>query len=291
LYQIPERLPLFIGSMMNRTYETYISEIKNQILDPDEEKRLIRVYQSKQEGWEDAQDKVIRSNLMYVVKVAFEYTSDPIKICDLISEGNMALLDYIDKYNPDLGTKLITYANLEIRSRMIKFITKNNYFSQFKISSITRYHANKVKKFYDEYFFIHGVKPSSELVQKEFNLDAHNAEMYLEMAESKIVSLDCSLETESGKKNAEILDEKAPNPANTLNEKQISDIILKIISTLPLRERAVINKRFGLNGEQETDLSTIGVEFNLTKERIRQIEFNVLKTIRKEMDKLKVTNK
>lgn len=276
---------------MNRTYETYISEIKNQILDPDEEKRLIRVYQSKQEGWEDAQDKVIRSNLMYVVKVAFEYTSDPIKICDLISEGNMALLDYIDKYNPDLGTKLITYANLEIRSRMIKFITKNNYFSQFKISSITRYHANKVKKFYDEYFFIHGVKPSSELVQKEFNLDAHNAEMYLEMAESKIVSLDCSLETESGKKNAEILDEKAPNPANTLNEKQISDIILKIISTLPLRERAVINKRFGLNGEQETDLSTIGVEFNLTKERIRQIEFNVLKTIRKEMDKLKVTNK
>jgi len=291
LYQIPERLPLFIGSMMNRTYETYISEIKNQILDPDEEKRLIRVYQSKQEGWEDAQDKVIRSNLMYVVKVAFEYTSDPIKICDLISEGNMALLDYIDKYNPDLGTKLITYANLEIRSRMIKFITKNNYFSQFKISSITRYHANKVKKFYDEYFFIHGVKPSSELVQKEFNLDAHNAEMYLEMAESKIVSLDCTLETESGKKNAEILDEKAPNPANTLNEKQISDIILKIISTLPLRERAVINKRFGLNGEQETDLSTIGVEFNLTKERIRQIEFNVLKTIRKEMDKLKVTNK
>jgi len=276
---------------MNRTYETYISEIKNQILDPDEEKRLIRVYQSKQEGWEDAQDKVIRSNLMYVVKVAFEYTSDPIKICDLISEGNMALLDYIDKYNPDLGTKLITYANLEIRSRMIKFITKNNYFSQFKISSITRYHANKVKKFYDEYFFIHGVKPSSELVQKEFNLDAHNAEMYLEMAESKIVSLDCTLETESGKKNAEILDEKAPNPANTLNEKQISDIILKIISTLPLRERAVINKRFGLNGEQETDLSTIGVEFNLTKERIRQIEFNVLKTIRKEMDKLKVTNK
>ncbi|MBM3419462.1 MAG: sigma-70 family RNA polymerase sigma factor [Bacteroidetes bacterium] len=291
MYQIPERLPLFIGSMMNRTYETYISEIKNQILDPDEEKRLIRVYQSKQEGWEDAQDKVIRSNLMYVVKVAFEYTSDPIKICDLISEGNMALLDYIDKYNPDLGTKLITYANLEIRSRMIKFITKNNYFSQFKISSITRYHANKVKKFYDEYFFIHGVKPSSELVQKEFNLDAHNAEMYLEMAESKIVSLDCTLETESGKKNAEILDEKAPNPANTLNEKQISDIILKIISTLPLRERAVINKRFGLNGEQETDLSTIGVEFNLTKERIRQIEFNVLKTIRKEMDKLKVTNK
>lgn len=274
---------------MNRTYEVYISEIKNQIVDPDEEKRLIRLYQKREEGWEDAQDKVIRSNLMYVVKVAFEYTTDPVKVCDLISEGNMALLDYLDKYNPDLGTKLITYANLEIRSRMIKFIAKNNYFSQFKVSSSTRYLANKVKKFFEEYQFSHGIKPSRELIQKEFDLDKHNAELYLEMAESKIVSLDCPLENESGKRNNEIEDEAAPNPANKLQEKQISDLILKIIETLPFREKQVINKRFGLNGEQESDLQTIGDQFNLTKERIRQIEFSVLRTIRKEMEKLKVT--
>jgi RNA polymerase sigma factor (sigma-70 family) len=273
---------------MNRTYQVYIAEIKDQILPPEEEIRLIKIYQSRAPDWEDAQDKVVKSNLMYVVKVAFEYTTDPIKVCDLISEGNMGLLDCLDKFKPELGVKLISYANLEIRSRMFKFIARNNYFAAFKLSTARRDLASKVKRFFDEYEFKNGVKPNRETIQEQFEVDSQQAEMFLEMAEAKIVSVDSPISPDDAKK-IDIEDEKAHSPAALVHQQQVSEIISKIISNLPLRERTIINKRFGLNGEQETDLLTIGQQFGLTKERIRQIEFNVLKTIRKEIEKFKIS--
>ena len=272
---------------MNKSYELYISEIKNSIVSPEEELRLAQIYKDRSSGWEEARDVVIKSNLLYVVKVAFEYSQDPIKVGDLISEGNMGLLDSLNRFDPSLGIKLITFANKEIRGRMIKFILKNNYFSAFKLSFKTRNEAHKVKAFFEDCLSTTGEKPSVEEVKKKFQINTYDAEMYLSMADSKTVSIDYSFETEGSILAIQIEDESVIAPDNILDQKQVSEIVLKIVGRLPLRERTVINRRFGLNGEEPTDLQTIGLQFDLTKERIRQIEVSAIKKIQSEMERLK----
>jgi RNA polymerase sigma factor (sigma-70 family) len=108
------------------------------------------------------------------------------------------------------------------------------------------------------------------------------------MADSKTISIDYNLEFEGSTDRVQIEDESITTPDDILNQKQVSEIILKIVARLPLRERTVVNKRFGLNGEEPTDLQTIGLQFDLTKERIRQIEVSAIKKIKSEMERLKV---
>jgi len=273
---------------MNRSYELYISEIRNHIISPQEELRLAQIYKDKTLGWEDAMDAVIKSNLLYIVKVAFGYSQDPIKVADLISEGNMGLIDSLERFDPSFGVKLITFANKEIRGRMVKYIIKNNYFSAFKLSSKTRNEANKVKSFFEEYLAANGQSPSVETIKKKFEINTFDAEMYLGMADSKTISINYSSELESNSETIQIEDESVISPDKVLNQKQISEIILKIVSRLSFRERTVVNRRFGLNGEEPTDLQTIGLQFDLTKERVRQIEVSIIKKIKVEMKRLKI---
>ena len=273
---------------MNKSYELYISEIKNNILSSQEELRLAQIYKDKGPEWEDARDAVIKSNLLYVVKVAFEYSQDPARVADLISEGNIGLLDSLSRFDPSFGIKLITFANKEIRGRMIKCILKNNYFSAFKLSYKTRNEAYKVKAFFEEYLSANGRKPPVETIKRKFQISTSDAEMYLCMADSKTISIDYNLEFEGSTDRVQIEDESIIKPDDILNQKQVSEIILKIVARLPLRERTVVNKRFGLNGEDPTDLQTIGLQFDLTKERIRQIEVSAIKKIKSEMERLKV---
>jgi len=273
---------------MNRSYELYISEIRNHIISPQEELRLAQIYKDKTLGWEDAMDAVIKSNLLYIVKVAFGYSQDPIKVADLISEGNMGLIDSLERFDPSFGVKLITFANKEIHGRMVKYIIKNNYFSAFKLSSKTRNEANKVKSFFEEYLAANGQSPSVETIKKKFEINTFDAEMYLGMADSKTISINYSSELKSNSETIQIEDESVISPDKVLNQKQISEIILKIVSRLSFRERTVVNRRFGLNGEEPTDLQTIGLQFDLTKERVRQIEVSIIKKIKVEMKRLKI---
>lgn len=272
---------------MNRSYEIYIAEIKDQVITPEEELRLAKIYQDKSFGWEDAKDSIIKSNLLYVVKVAFEFSNDPSKVHELISEGNLGLLDSLERFDPSLGLKLITFANKEIRGKMVKYLLKNNYFAPFKMSFRTRSIAKKVKSFIEEYSIAHGEKPSVNIIKDKFEISKYDAEIYLEMADNVFFSMDSS--TKDGDKEISVLikDENVICPDDALDQKQISEIVLQIISRLPLRERTVMNRRFGLNGETPTDLQTIGLQFDLTKERIRQIEVSAIKKIQSEMERLK----
>lgn len=272
---------------MNRSYEIYISEIRNQIISSEEELRLAQIYKDRSAGWEEAKDQIVKSNLLYVVKVAFEFSNDSFKVPDLISEGNIGLLDSLERFDPSLGIKLITFANKEIRGKMMKYLLKNNYFAPFKMSFKTRNEAKKVKAFCEEYKTTHGEKPSASIIQNEFHVSKYDAEIYLEMTENVIFSMDASTQDGDNELSTLIEDETVICPDSALDQKQVSEIVLKIISRLPLRERTVMNKRFGLNGETPTDLQTIGLQFDLTKERIRQIEVSAIKKIQSEMERLK----
>lgn len=272
--------------MTNAHYEAYIKTIKDKILDPEEESRLLKIYISKEEGWQEAHDLIVKSSLMFVVKVAFEFSSDPHKVCELISEGNIALLNCLERFDPSRGIKLISYASKEIRGRMIKYITKSNVFSSFHISERDRENYKKTKNFIDKFLAETGRKPTSEEIQSKLGFSKFYADLYFEMSESHFTAIGSFVSMEDEQKVVELQDLDAPDPSDETSRIDIIKVIRAIIDELPERQRIILNKRFGLNGEQETNLDVIGEQFELTKERIRQIESDALKKIRKEIEKL-----
>lgn len=277
---------------MSLNYELYIEDIKDRMISQEEETRLMRIYQNREVGWEDAYESVVAANLLFVVKVAFEFTTDLHRVSDLISEGNLALLDAINRFDASRGVKLISYAAKEIRGRMIKYITRNGHFSCFHVSTRDRENCNKVRCFIDDFNLQNNRKPTSEEIKQKFGFDTFYVDLYLEMINSQFTSVNLMAFDNSisdyGEKTIELQDFSVPDPSIESGKKDISVIIHSIINTLPERDRAILNKRFGLNGEIETDLATIGLEFNLTKERIRQIEENCLKKIKKIIYKLEI---
>ncbi|MBM3194070.1 MAG: sigma-70 family RNA polymerase sigma factor [Chlamydiae bacterium] len=273
---------------MDKTFNRYVNQIKNQILPPEEETRLIFIYQSRADGWEDAQEKIIKSNLMFVVKTAFEFSSDIQKVDELISEGNLSLLESLDKFDPNKGFKFLTYASFDVRGRMIKHISKNSYYSALKISAKNIDLAKQAKEFIESFKNENKVNPSVRQIANHCQINESKALLITELATSQIFSihsLSSDLDEIKDRIN-EIPDDVGLKPDAKASCNEISTIIKKIIERLPLRQQLIINKRFGLNGESPTDLATIGQELDLTKERIRQIESSVLKAIRKEIEKI-----
>lgn len=274
---------------MSRSYELYISEIKDKILSPEEEIRLIKVYQSKSHGWQEAQDSVIKSNLMYVVKVAFEYSKDQSKVNDLISEGNIALLESLERFNPDKGVKFITYANYEIRGRMGKAFINDSRLSYLVIPNKARSTINKIAKHLEDVKINLGEPPSTKDIAGIFEVKEITASAYLEVLNFKNFSLDDSFDSTSNESFASVIkDDINQSPDEDLNFKQQSSILKSIIINLPLKQQFVITKRFGFDGDEPQNLEAIGNQMRLTRERIRQLEASALKMIRKELEKFKI---
>ena len=274
---------------MNKSYELYISEIKNKILDPEEELRLIKVYQERKDGWEDAQDKVAKSNLLYVVKVAFEFTTDDSRISDLISEGNIALLDALNRFKIDKGVKFISYASYEIRGRMTRVFINESRLGYLNIPERTRIKINKIYKFIEEYKLLHGTSPTVNCISKKFDIKDYTVSLYLETLALKNFSLnDCAFDDFNQTVESVIQDDHVKKPDEELDLKQESSVIKKIIESLPARDQYIINKRFGFDGDEPQDLASIGRCLNKTRERIRQIEASALKIIKKQVENLKL---
>lgn len=272
--------------MSSLSYESYIKSVKGHILPPEEETRLAKIYASKSEGWEEAHELILKSCLLFVVKAAFEFSTDPHKVCELISEGNMALLDCVERYDPDRGFKLISYAAKEIRGRMIKHIVRYSTFSSFHVSTRDRDNCKRVKDFISSFNLDNHRKPTSEEVQKHFGFSKFYADLYVEMAESQFSSINGTINFENEDSLIDLPDLDAPDPVIESSRTDIIKVIQSIVDNLPERQRIILSKRFGLNGEQETNLDAIGEQFQLCKERIRQIENDALRKVKKEMERL-----
>ena len=271
---------------MRNLLDIYLSEITNCIVSPEEESKLINIYQKRLPDWEQAQEKVIKSNLLFVAHSAFEMSNNQHKILELISEGNLSLLESLDKFDSARGCRFLTYASFDIKGRMLKHLAKNNYFSALKISLKNIELASKAKKFIESYRLENNINPSIKEIARYCEIEEPKALLISELAQSKIQSIQILIDFEDNEKLSEIKDENGVTPDYEVNSQQVSSILNNIIFDLTINQRIIINKRFGLNGESETDLATIGKELNLTKERIRQIESSVLKILRKDLEKL-----
>ena len=256
---------------------TYLREI-NQIdlLTREEEDYHAR---RAREGKEADKAVLARANLRFVVNVAKRYRNQGLPLSDLISEGNIGLINAIERFDPDKGYHFISYAVWWIRQAITKAI--------YEKARMIRLPQNRI-------FELSRIEKTRTRLQSEKGRDPGVADVAraLDMDEAHVASMmnisrdHVSLETPISKdKDPSLLgdfveDTERDSPEEETMEGALRDEINKVLTSLSDREATIIEYRFGLNGKQPLSLQELGNRFSLTKERIRQIEQRALRKLR-----------
>lgn len=255
----------------------YLREInKIPLLTREEEVNLAK---NARDGSQDAKDKLIQANLRFVVNVAKKYQNQGLTLSDLISEGNLGLITAVDKFDVDKGYHFISYAVWWIKQSILKAICEK--------SRMIRLPLNRA----NELLQIEKVKREIGS-NKDGEADIEEIADFLDMDKSRIndlinaskefVSLETPLSSDKDANTISDLmeDTKGADPEEVLIDQTLQDSIENVLSTLTTKESNVIRYRFGLNGERPHSLKEIGDKYNLTKERIRQIEKKAISRLR-----------
>jgi len=271
-------LPVVKGSL-----ESYLVQINQfSLLTPEEEFQLAVKYRKYNDV--EAAQKLITSNLKFVVKVAFEYKSYGVKILDLIQEGNIGLMMAVKKFNPYKGYRFISYAIWWIRAYMQNFIIKT--WSLVKIGT-----TQAQKKLFYKIGKVRKALESDGEGEKRYELLAKDLDVakedIMEM-EQRMSSRDLSLDTpfDEGKEltHLDLLQENAPNQEEAFaqaEEKQIQQReVLNAMKRLNEKEAYVIRNR--IMADSPLTLQEIGDHLKLSRERVRQIESEALRKLKRE---------
>lgn len=230
-------------------------------------------------GDPEAKDRLIKANLRFVVNVAKKYQNQGLTLSDLISEGNLGLITAVDKFDVDKGYHFISYAVWWIKQSILKAICEK--------SRMIRLPLNRA----NELLQIEKVKREIGS-NKDGEADIEEIADFLDMDKSRIndlinaskefVSLETPLSSDKDANTISDLmeDTKGADPERIMIDSTLQDSIKHVLSTLTEKEANVIKYRFGLNGERPHSLKEIGDKYNLTKERIRQIEKKAISRLR-----------
>lgn len=254
----------------------YLKEIRQfPLLNAEEERELLdRI----QKGDMQAKERLVESNLRLVVSIAKKYQNNGLSLMDLIQEANIGLLTAIDKFEPERGYRFSTYASWWIKQTISRAL--DNKSKLIRLPAYIVEGINKMKNAEKVLTIELGRTPSDEELAKYMGIDLEYAKK-LQDNRKEISSLDVSIgEDEEATIGELVADTTNLTPEESMDLQVQEEMLDGILSTLEDRESEVIKHRYGIGGNEPKTLEEVGHLFNLTKERIRQIEAKALRKLR-----------
>ena len=263
--------------MENEAVREYLKSIRNIPLLSEEDEYKIAIAAAN--GDENARQTMITSNLRLVVKVAKTYIgrSSNLSFLDLIQEGNMGLMRATEKFDAEKGFRFSTYATYWIKQAISKAIIDQSRAVRLPAHIINE--LNKFNKAIRDLSQQYGRTPSDKELAEYLNVSVKKISEYYTISKEPC-SLDVTIDEDEDTAMIDLIADENATEFMDVDDLSIRDTIYSVLNTLSERERKIIELRFGFTDGRQHTLEEVGKEFNLTKERIRQLEASALKKLR-----------
>lgn len=256
---------------------SYLKEIsQTPLLTADEEQQLAKKIQNKKD--DQAREQMMKANLRLVVNVAKRYvpSNDPDALMDLIQEGNVGLMRAVDRFEPGRGTRFSTYGVYWIKQAILRSL-KQRRLMRLPENVVDQVQAMKRKT--QQLYQLLGRMPEPAEIANEMEISLARLRQ-LEEAAGDVISLDSNIKSKAEGEETplkDLLEDIAvEQPEETVKNELIRDAVFASVRSLPVRERQIVEMRFGLKNNKPQTLEKIGEEFGISRERVRQLQNTAL---------------
>ena len=267
------------GVNIDDPVKVYLKEIgRVPLLSPEEEIDLAVKIQSGGPDGDKAKQRLSEANLRLVVSIAKRYVGRGMQFLDLIQEGNLGLIKAVEKFDHTKGFKFSTYATWWIRQAITRAIADQARTIRIPVHMVET--INKLIRVSRQLLQEKGREPQPEEIAEAMGISVEKVREIIKIAQEPV-----SLETPIGEEEDShlgdfIQDDDAPPPAEAASFTLMKEQLMGVLDTLTPREKKVLSLRFGLEDGRQRTLEEVGQEFNVTRERIRQIEAKALRKLR-----------